>query len=145
MTVAVVGPHPATMPGYNNSVDLDEVHSLSRYCFLYSSSWEACSVFYFMLRAKSCIFLSVILLQDITSRLHFQDQWTTRIPWTFQPNSLPGHFHGSLSEPDMRKQRNYHFGLVPVVSIAQNLKLRFNRLPRCLDFLLLWLSLLSGP
>lgn len=27
----------ATMPGFKNSTDLDEVHSLSRYCFLYSS------------------------------------------------------------------------------------------------------------
>lgn len=32
MTVALVMPHPATMPGYKNS-DLEEVHTLSRYCF----------------------------------------------------------------------------------------------------------------
>lgn len=68
MTVAV-GHHPATMPSYN-SVDLDEVHSLSRYCFLYSSSWEACVVFFLMLRANHVFSFQYILLQD-TSRPGF--------------------------------------------------------------------------
>ncbi|KAH6897231.1 hypothetical protein B0T10DRAFT_526402 [Thelonectria olida] len=31
MTIALVVPQPATMPGYNNTVDLDEVHSLTSY------------------------------------------------------------------------------------------------------------------
>lgn len=39
MTVALVLSHPATMPGYKNSADLDEVHSLSRYCFLVCISY----------------------------------------------------------------------------------------------------------
>lgn len=33
MTVALVMPSPANMPGYKNSNDLDEVSSLTRYCF----------------------------------------------------------------------------------------------------------------
>lgn len=56
MTIALVVPHPATMPGYNNSVDLDEVHSLSRYCFLYSIPWEACICFTIMLRENNVSF-----------------------------------------------------------------------------------------
>lgn len=42
MTVTLV-PHPGNMPGYNNSVDLDEVQSLSRYCFLLI--WRLASAF----------------------------------------------------------------------------------------------------
>lgn len=33
MTVALANPSPVNMPGYNNP-DLDEVHSLPRYCSL---------------------------------------------------------------------------------------------------------------
>lgn len=44
MTVALVVPRPATMLGYNNSGDLEEVHSLSRYCFSLSSEFFICLV-----------------------------------------------------------------------------------------------------
>lgn len=36
MTVSLMVPRSATMPGYNNNnnIDLDEVQSIPRYCFL---------------------------------------------------------------------------------------------------------------
>ncbi|RDA92881.1 hypothetical protein CP533_2902 [Ophiocordyceps camponoti-saundersi (nom. inval.)] len=41
MTVALLVSRPGNMPGYNSTVDLEEVQSLSRYCFSYFNLRES--------------------------------------------------------------------------------------------------------
>lgn len=76
MTVTLVT-QPATMHAFKN--DLDEVHSLSRYCFSYSSLGGLHLLFYIMLRSN---------------HVHRQSCFTPRIPVqeTNNNQSPQGHF-----------------------------------------------------
>lgn len=143
MTVAV-GQHPATMPGYN-SVDLDEVHSLSRYCFLYSSSWEACVVF-----SSCCAHIMSFPFSISCSRTHhgqvsfpgskdhllhgFFNHFST---WTLSWISvLAGHETKKLYQSRLCGTGEY----CPLLEIERQ------QIPKdAWLFFFLWISLLSGP
>lgn len=61
MPVALVVSHPANMPGYNSTVDLEEVQSLSRYCF-FSISNSRTFISSVHVAQKSCLFILLALL-----------------------------------------------------------------------------------
>lgn len=77
MTVALANPNPVNMPGYNNP-DLDEVHSLPRYCsLLFSSSTFFSGVCLSPVLRIILSFLSVNLLH---LRIYQEDFWIKRGP-----------------------------------------------------------------
>lgn len=61
MPVALVVSHPANMPGYNSTVDLEEVQSLSRYCF-FSISNSRTFISSVHVAQKSCLFILLAFL-----------------------------------------------------------------------------------
>lgn len=91
MPVALVVSHPANMPGYNSTIDLEEAQSLSRYCFLHFSfqdiaSFLFCSLFSsqpFLLCETSCIEFSYCLV-------------TLWILPAFEDPCLSGYFNGHI-------------------------------------------------
>lgn len=145
MTVAV-GHHPATMPSYN-SVDLDEVHSLSRYCFLYSSSWEACVVF-----SSCCAPIMYFPFSISCSRTHHgqvsfpgsKDLLNSR---DFSTNIPPGHFHGSHVLAGHDKTKKLHQSrLCAAGEYCPLFEIERQQIPKdAWLFFFLWISLLSGP
>lgn len=62
MTVALLVSRPGTMPGFNSTVELDEVQPLSRYCFFSSLTLLDCLLVPVMLSARLYFLRLVIML-----------------------------------------------------------------------------------
>lgn len=65
MTVALLVSRPGNMPGYTNTVDLDEVQSLSRYCFFISTHRDC--VFLYHVERTYC---TISFCQSCTGHRH---------------------------------------------------------------------------
>jgi len=96
MTLALVVPQPVNMPGRHNT-ELDEIRSLSRYCFLLLSK-DCLSAFYFVSgssRSNSCIWfpssVSLVLLpglpMDPIRTLSPRNTITQLLPGTIPPGN----------------------------------------------------------
>lgn len=57
------------MPGFNNHIELDEVHTPSRYLLFSFVPWEVHCAFSLLLRIKSCLSYAVICSSTTTNQL----------------------------------------------------------------------------
>lgn len=85
MTVALVS-QQATMPGFKNSADLDEVHSLSRYCFLYTQFPGRLRILHFQIShvvAQIMYACSCFIVFPNGHRSKNPQEPLQNLPWTF--------------------------------------------------------------
>ncbi len=94
MTVALLVSHPGSMPGYSNTVDLDEVQSLSRYCFLFSTHRDC--VFCFFHVGRIFMYLS---FRHVTSYWTSDPNCVGRVPEDKMPGQSGPFCKPGLSRP----------------------------------------------